>query len=408
MTWRIIFFFYVLSVHQAFALDKMKIGSQTIKVKTDKENIIKEKILPELSDTLNKYNKSTETGKSLQRDINYHALSNVTENLHLLSPGVYFSLDGGWGSYSGNATINFDGNVYAYDPVLGGTIIYCSQGTYSYVVTPEDMSKAISRGTVTVSSTNLVNVKIEIADAHRIDIYVNDQNSNALQDVTVTFDGATLFTDETGLASFDRFPLGTYTYSVSNPGYLSLEDQTFEVMAQVEKIKVVLNQYTYTVTFNVKSGTDALEGASVTLHGIESTTDAEGLATFKNLVTGTYDYIITKTGYIEETGNITIADGDVFQNINLINLTSLDETSVRNMNLYPNPTRDNLFVTLPENHGSVVTIRITDLKGTVLCETKIAGSSSQINLDFSGYDTGFYFVKVSGSGFENSVKVVKN
>jgi hypothetical protein len=404
----LIILFCLLSLQQIPAQDQLEIESHSIIRKTLNDYTSKSNIIPDVADAIIMWSKSVETGKPLQRVNNNHSLINDIENLHLLSPGVYFSLDGGWGSYPGNATINFNGSDYAYDPVLGGTIIYCSQGTYSYTVTPADLSKAISRGTVIVSSNNLVNVKIEIADAHRIDFYVTDQNSNALQGASVTFAGVTVFTDDTGLASFDRYPLGTYTYSVSNPGYISLENQTFEVMAQVEKIRITLNQYTYTATFSVKSGTDALDGASVKFNGIELITDAEGLATFKNLIAGTYFYTVTKTGYNEETGNIIIADGDVFQNVNLINLTGLSEASVNTVKLYPNPTSGNLLVTLPENHGEEVTIRITDPAGNVLLENKVPDSSSLIKLDLSGYDTGIYFVKISGNGIENSMKVVKN
>jgi len=404
----LIFLFCLLSLHHILAQDQMKIDSFTIKPEIVKEDPSKEKFLADLSDALNKYNQSIETGESIQKPMNNNWLSNDINNIHLFSPGVYFSLDGGWGSYSGNAAINFNGTDYAYDPVLGGTIIYCSQGTYSYVITPEDVSKAIIRGTVSVTSNNLVNVKIDIADAHRIDIYVKDQNSNALQGAMVKFNGVTLFTDETGLASFDRYPLGTYTYSVSNPGYISLGNQTLEIMAQVEKRVVTLNQLNYAVTFNVRSGNDALAGASITLYGRELTTDVEGLATFKNLVVGTYDYTVAKTGYKEETGNITIADGDAFLKVDLLNISGLGETSVKSVKLYPNPTSGNLSVILPENPGNEVNIRITDLKGTVLFENKIAGSSNQIKLDLSAFDSGLYFVKLIGSGVENTIKVVKN
>lgn len=407
MKWRLVFLCCVLSLHQVIAQDQMKTDSLTIKLKTVKEHTLKVKFIPDFADVVNGYNKSIETGNPAKGIMKNNGLNNDNGSVQLTNPGVYFRLADIWGSYSGNATIYFNGSDYTYDPVLGGTLIYCSQGTYSYVVTPADLSKAIIRGTVTVSSTNLVNVTIEIADAHRIDIYVNDQNLNALQGALVKFNGVTLFADETGLASFERYPLGTYTYSVSNPGFISLENQTLEVMAQVEKIMVTLKQFTYSVTFKVTSGTNVLEGANVTFHGTESTTDSEGLATFSNLPAGTYEYTITKTGYMDETGNITIADGDVVKNVDLLNISGLDETSAKTAQLFPNPTSGNLFVSLPENSGKEITIRITNLIGTVLLENKAASSSNQIKLDLSGYDNGVYFVKLIGNGFEDTIKVVK-
>ncbi len=259
-------------------------------------------------------------------NINIHA-----GNGSLRSPGVYFNLVDGWWSYQGNAIISFDGSDYAYNPGSGGTLVFCSQGTYSYTVTPEDASKAIIRGIITVAS-NIVTVKIEIADAHRIDIYAKDQALAALQDAAVKFDGITRFTDTTGLASFNRYPLGTYTYSVSKPGYSSLENQTLEVMAQVEKIGVTLKPSVY----------------------------------------------------------------------------GIGETPVNTLKLFPNPTCGKLFVTLPENMGIEVTLRITNLNGTVLFENKIACSPGLINLDLSGYDNGVYFITVRGNRFVNAVKLVKN
>jgi hypothetical protein len=407
MKYSLIFLFCLIWFQQILAQDQIKIEGSTIKLIPVKEDISEVKLIPYLANALNIYNKSIETGEPAQRIMNNQRSTVNDGYIHMLSPGVYFSLDGGWGSYSGNATINFDGSDYAYDPALGGTLIYCNQGTYSYIITPADASKAINRGTVTVSSNNLVTVKIEIADAHRIDIIVNDQNLKVLQGALVKFDGVTLFTDETGLASFDRYPLGTYTYSVSNPGYISLEDQTLQVMAQVERIMVTLKQFTYAATFKVTSGTNILEGAGVTLQGTELFTNAEGMATFSNLTVGTYEYTVTQTGYMDETGNISIADGDVVRNVDLLSISGLVESSAKSVKLYPNPTSSNLFVSLPENHGKEITIRITNLIGSVLLENKATCSSNQIKLDLSGYDNGVYFVKVIGNRFENTIKVVK-
>ena len=74
----------------------------------------------------------------------------------------------------------------------------------------------------------------------------------------------------------------------------------------------------------------------------------------------------------------------------------LDETHANNVKFYPNPTPGNLFVTLPENYGKEVTIRITNLNGTVLLENKVAGSNGKIRLDLSGYDDGVYFITIGG------------
>jgi hypothetical protein len=325
----------------------------------------------------------------------------------LASPGVYFTLDGGWGPYLGNAIIQFDGNEYAYDPTMGGVLIYCSPGTYPYVITPADESKAINRGTVTVAATNPVPVKIDIADAHRVDIFVNDQDMNALKGAAVSFAGVMLYTDENGLASFDRYPLGTYSYSVSYPGYISIENQSFEVMAQVETITILLNRYVYDATFSVISGNIPLEGASISLQGIVKTTDNKGTATFGSLAEGTYDYIVTKTGYFDEKGSIVINDGNVFREINLVSITGTAEAKSANPGLYPNPGNGCILVSLPENCRGEFTITITDIQGNILLESKLDVTTGQIRLDASGLKNGIYLITASGSSFKRTFRFIK-
>ncbi len=323
------------------------------------------------------------------------------------SPGVYFNLDGGWGPYQGNAIIQFDGSEYAYNPAMGGVLIYCSTGIYPYVIIPADESKAICRGTVTVAGNNPVPIKIEIADAHRIDIFVNNQDMNALKDATVSFAGVTIYTNENGLASFDRYPLGTYTYSVSNPGYISIENQSFEVMAQVETITVTLNRIVYDATFNVISGNSPLEGAGVNLHGIEKMTDAHGTATFRNLAESTYDYLVTKAGYFEENGSIVIADGNVYREINLISITRITEAESINAGIYPNPGNGYFLVCLPGNCIGKITITLTDIRGTLLFKSNIDGTVSRFKLDATGLGNGIYLLTASGKNFKQMYKLIK-
>jgi len=76
--------------------------------------------------------------------------------------------------------------------------------------------------------------------------------------------------------------------------------------------------------------------------------------------------------------------------------------------LYPNPTNGILNISLPENNGKGITIKVTNVIGKVVLENKVINSSNQSKLDLSGFDSGIYFVKVIGNGFENTVKVVKN
>jgi hypothetical protein len=63
---------------------------------------------------------------------------------------------------------------------------------------------------------------------------------------------------------------------------------------------------TYTVTFTVTDGTDAIEGATIAINEEELTTDASGVATI-DLEDGEYAYTVTKEGFVTFEGTATVA-----------------------------------------------------------------------------------------------------
>ncbi len=75
---------------------------------------------------------------------------------------------------------------------------------------------------------------------------------------------------------------------------------------------------------------------------------------------------------------------------------------------FPNPTNGNFYVTLPQGTDNNTSIKITNVIGSVLYEAKTVNTSNPNKLDISGYPNGIYFVKVTGSGLDSTIKVVKN
>jgi len=259
--------------------------------------------------------------------------NNVDIRAELSSPGVYMALVSGMMSYFGQATITLDGTDYAYDPGLGSVVINCALGTHNYIVTPEDVTKAIVRGSVDVTSTTEKTfVEVKISAARKIEIYTINAASEPIEGASVTLSGKTVLTDATGLALFDRYPAGSYTYSITKDNYVS----------------------------------------------------------------------------IGETA-LTVNTSDVMEVVTLVAInTGIKEASAKTVKLYPNPTSGFLNINLPGNIGTVATIRVTNILGSVILENKVINGSSQVKLDVSGFDNGIYFVTVKGSGYENTIKVVKN
>jgi len=282
-------------------------------------------------------------------------------------------------------------------------------GTHTYVVTPADETRAILRGTVEVTAENSnVYLSLNVVAGYTADIYTIDQSTEPIEGASVTFGGTTLLTDATGLASFTRYPAGNYTVSASKDNYSGVTAEVVEI-SNADVLKVLtLNQLTFTVTFNVTSGTEHLEGATVTLNGVNATTDASGTAHFSGIAPGTYAYTVSKEIYKTVDGSIIVDKSDVTEDVNLLNTTGLALNAAKTIKMYPNPTNGILHLNLGETGSKQVTVRITNIIGKVLYENKLVNNPGETELDLSGFNNGVYFVKVIGDGFENSVKVVKN
>ncbi len=79
----------------------------------------------------------------------------------------------------------------------------------------------------------------------------------------------------------------------------------------------------YNVTFNVDDGTDPLSGATVSMEGHnDKTTDGSGVAEYTGVSNGTYDYIVSLSGYEQASGSVSVSDGNVVENVTLNEATS--------------------------------------------------------------------------------------
>jgi hypothetical protein len=154
----------------------------------------------------------------------------VNINAGLTSPSVSIALVNGWMNYFGAATINFDGVDYDYNSGLGFNTFNCDLGTHTYVVTPEDVTKAIIHGTVELTESEpSAYVPVDVVAGHKIEIYTIDAASDPVEGAAVTLNGTTVLTDNTGLALFDRYPAGNYSYTITRQDYASVGETALEV-----------------------------------------------------------------------------------------------------------------------------------------------------------------------------------
>lgn len=74
----------------------------------------------------------------------------------------------------------------------------------------------------------------------------------------------------------------------------------------------------YSVTFTVKdAASTAIEDAAVAMNGETATTNTGGMVTFE-VEDGTYSYTVDATGFVSETGSVTVSGGDISENVEML------------------------------------------------------------------------------------------
>jgi serine protease AprX len=145
---------------------------------------------------------------------------------------------------------------------------------------------------------------------------------------------------------------------------------------------------TYSVTFNVTDGTNAIQNANINFRSQNVLTDINGQAIFQTIPPGNnIPYIVTKEGYDSFNGSITITDQNVIENVTLnqalINIIDKDNE----VTLYPNPAEELIYISCNQN---IEEICIFDMAGRLVKE--LSGNLNTINV--SEFKNGIYYCKI--------------
>jgi PKD repeat protein len=119
--------------------------------------------------------------------------------------------------------------------------------------------------------------------------------------------------------------------------------------------------------------------------GTPSTSTLENPVVVYNLE-GVYDVTLTVTN---EGGNNTLTKQDY---IAVDHVTGLNETTLEETSIFPNPAKDFLMVNSPE---IIFNISIVNILGSVVLDS--SPNVASCTLDLSGFETGIYFVKIQTS-----------
>ena len=184
----------------------------------------------------------------------------------------------------------------------------------------------------------------------------------------------------------------TYSFNVKNTGVsttttgivsLALKDSSGTV-DDSKTLSFTLDPIYYTVTILVKdSSGSAISMASVTFNGVTQTTDSGGSISFSGIPKGSYNYVVSKTGYNDASGSVTVNSADVTTTVVLTAKTA------------PPPSTFTVTISVKDSQGSSIPSATVVLSGT----SKSTDSSG--NAAFSGMASGTYSFTVTRGGYSD-------
>jgi hypothetical protein len=146
-----------------------------------------------------------------------------------------------------------------------------------------------------------------------------DQDGNAIEGATVSVDGQSAQTDANGIATFADLEVGTYDVTVEAEGESATASATVEAdSTTTTEVSVELPPETGSLEVSaVDQDGNAIEGATVSVDGQSVQTDASGVATFADLVVGTYDVTVEAEGKSESASATVEADSTASTEVSL-------------------------------------------------------------------------------------------
>lgn len=174
-------------------------------------------------------------------------------------------------------------------------------GTYHYKVTKSGY--ITTEADFTIYGNAVIDIQFQPIPKYNVNFVVRS-NALPVAKAMVTFNGATLETDNNGRVSFVEIA-GTYNWQVSKTEFYSQSGAITVVDKDITK-EIDLVQIGYTVDFSiVDESNNPVLGAKVSIGTETITTPASGQAQFVR-VSGSYNWTVSANGYYLEQGVVLV------------------------------------------------------------------------------------------------------
>ena len=235
-------------------------------------------------------------------------------------------------------------------------------------------------------------------------IFTVTDGTNPIEGATVTLTGYDAVTsNSSGVATISNVTIATdLAYTVTFDGYVT-HNGTVSILDGNVSENVTLNLTTYDVTFMVTDGTNALQGATVTLTGYNAVnSDASGVATVSGVVPAIdIAYTVSLTDYEDANGTVTVTDTNVNENVTMQIQTGIEDITQEFAKVYPIPTNGKITIETEEINASYT---IYDVCGKVV--EKMTITETETKVDLSAYSKGIYLIEIMSENKRNIQRII--
>jgi hypothetical protein len=192
-------------------------------------------------------------------------------------------------------------------------------------------------------------------------------------------------------------PMGT---DWSSSGCPENAEKFFPLRARVRVVAFpAKSKSTSNLSFTVKDEySNGIQSASITIHSRQLKTNTDGIANIE-LEYGRYSYTVTKENYRDVSGNISLYDEEVVENIRLERISTINTINTsesQDINIYPNPAER--FITVESEHEFSMNTRfdIYGIDGKIILSKTLNHPAHEVTLDMQNFGQGIYLVNILG------------
>jgi hypothetical protein len=273
-------------------------------------------------------------------------------------------------------------NTYAWNNNVVNSIPFAITGTTTYAVVGTDLNGCQAADSITVSANPLPNV-----DAGNTIEQCGDQT------VTLTATGAVTYVWNNSVQNGVSFqsPIGTTAYIVTGIDGFGC--------SSTDIVNVTINAIPNAQATAANAITLVATPANANYQWINCSDDTAILgatgSTFTATENGSYAVIITGNGGCTDTSECVIVDQ-----------VGLSDLGVEfGLELYPNPTRENIYVYFTK--VETLTFNMFDAQGKLIISNKYIQSGDQI--DLSVFENGVYTIEMKDENLQSIIRrIIKN